>query len=80
MRAEGLRKAGGAAERRARNDAHTPAPPLHQCASVAMETTTRCRRARRLGVVRLGESLWEVVRAALAGTAKSWEAFRPSRS
>lgn len=67
MRAESLRKAGGAAERRARNDAHSPAPPLHQCASVAMETTTRSKRARRLGAARLGEARWAVARAALAG-------------
>lgn len=67
MRAEGLRKAGGSAERRARNDAHSPALPLYQCASVAMETTTRSRSVRRLGTARLGEARWAVAKAASAG-------------
>lgn len=40
------RKAGGAAERRARNDAQAPATPPRQSASVAMATTTWSRRAR----------------------------------
>lgn len=40
------RKAGVPAERRVRNDAHAQAPPLRLYASVAMETTTRSRRAR----------------------------------